>query len=121
MKKKIAIAADGDVISQHFGHCEGFFVYETADGKVAQHSFMANPGHQPGLLPRLLQEANVQVVIAGGMGQGAIDLLCEAAIDVITGADGTVDQVLQSYLDGTLVSDRSPCRTHRHASNEDGA
>lgn len=115
MNKKIAIAADGDVISQHFGHCEGFFIYDIADGNVAQRSFLANPGHKPGLLPRLLHEARVQVVIAGGMGQGAIDLFNEAQIDVITGAAGTVEQTLQSFLAGTLVSDDSPCREHQHA------
>ena len=94
MKKKIAIAADGDVISQHFGHCEGFFIFDIADGNVAQRSFLANPGHKPGLLPRLLHEARVQVVIAGGMGQGAIDLFNEAQIDETTGERRVIDILL---------------------------
>jgi len=29
---KIAIAADGNVVSGHFGHCEGFQIYDV-DGK----------------------------------------------------------------------------------------
>ncbi|NLN45921.1 MAG: dinitrogenase iron-molybdenum cofactor [Clostridiaceae bacterium] len=113
--KKIAIASDGGAVSGHFGHCEGFFVYETEGVEILRKSFIANPGHQPGLLPRLMQEAGAHVVIAGGMGGGAIELFNAAAIDVVTGAAGSVDDVVRSWLEGKLVSDGSTCHEHKHA------
>jgi predicted Fe-Mo cluster-binding NifX family protein len=55
------------------------------------------------------------VVIAGGMGGGAIDIFNEKGIDVITGAAGLLDQIIGQYLDGTLVSSGSICHEHQHA------
>jgi predicted Fe-Mo cluster-binding NifX family protein len=113
--KKIAIAADDGAVSGHFGHCEGFFVFETEGVAILRKSFIANPGHQPGLLPRMMQEAGAHVVIAGGMGGGAIELFNAASIDVVTGAQGPVDDVAHSWLEGKLVSDGSTCHEHKHA------
>jgi len=117
MYRKIAIAAEGSQVSEHFGHCEGFMIYDTdvVDGSIVTTSYMPNPGHKPGLLPNLLNDAGVQIVIAGGMGSGAIDIFNEKGIDVITGATGPLDQVIGQYLDGTLVSSESICHEHQHA------
>ncbi|MBP7402268.1 MAG: NifB/NifX family molybdenum-iron cluster-binding protein [Clostridia bacterium] len=112
---KIAVAADSGRVSSHFGHCEGFFVYE-AEGKVITgRTFIHNPGHQPGLLPRMMREADADVVISGGMGGGAIELFNEAGIRVVTGAAGDASEAVQSWLDGTLVSDGATCTEHAHA------
>ena len=85
---KIAIAAQGKQVSEHFGHCEGFAIYSTEAGKIVKQEFLPNPGHKPGLLPNLLNDNGVKVIIAGGMGGGAIDIFNEKGIDVITGASG---------------------------------
>lgn len=113
--KKIAIAAEGHYVCEHFGHCEGFNIFTTQEGKIIAQDFLANPGHKPGLLPNLLNEQGVHVVIAGGMGAGAIDIFNEKGIDVITGARGMVDQTLATYLDGQLLSTGSVCHDHQHA------
>lgn len=31
---KIAIASDGKYVSRHFGHCEGFTIYEVEEGSL---------------------------------------------------------------------------------------
>ncbi|MDD2458124.1 MAG: iron-sulfur cluster carrier protein MrpORP [Eubacteriales bacterium] len=113
--KKIAIAAEGHYVCEHFGHCEGFNIYTTQEGKIIAQDFLANPGHKPGLLPNLLNDQGVHVVIAGGMGAGAIDIFNEKGIDVITGARGMVDQTIATYLDGKLLSTGSVCHDHQHA------
>ena len=113
--KKIAIAAEGHSVCEHFGHCEGFNIYTTQNGAIIAQDFLANPGHKPGLLPNLLNDQGVHVVIAGGMGAGAIDIFNEKGIDVITGARGMVDQTIATYLDGKLLSTGSVCHDHQHA------
>ncbi|NCC76391.1 MAG: dinitrogenase iron-molybdenum cofactor biosynthesis protein, partial [Clostridia bacterium] len=113
--KKIAIAAEGHYVCEHFGHCEGFNIYTTQNGAIVAQEFLANPGHKPGLLPNLLNDQGVHVVIAGGMGGGAIDIFNEKGIDVITGARGMVDQTIATYLDGKLLSTGSVCHDHQHA------
>lgn len=111
----VAIVVDGDFVAAHFGHCEGFKLFEISDGLPVGQRYLANPGHKPGLLPELLGQEGVHVVIAGGMGGGAMDLFNEKSIVVFTGASGTIEEVLDQYLAGTLVSDRIICQEHQHA------
>ena len=111
---KIAVAAEGTGVSAHFGHCEGFFLYEMQAGEIVGQSYLTNPGHQPGLLPRLLAEAKAEVVIAGGMGAGAIGLLDDAGIAVVTGASGDCAKAARDYTSGKLVSAGAVCHEHAH-------
>lgn len=117
IQKKIAIAAEGQHVCEHFGHCEGFAIYLTEAGKIVEKSFMANPGHKPGFLPNLLGDNGIQVIIAGGMGGGAIEIFKERGIEVITGARGILDQTIENYLKGSLNSTGSVCQEHQHASD----
>lgn len=48
---KIAIATDNNQCSDHFGHCEGFKLYDVVNGKIEHEDFIKNPGHKPGFLP----------------------------------------------------------------------
>jgi predicted Fe-Mo cluster-binding NifX family protein len=116
----VAIASEEGNVAQHFGHCEGFYIYNIQNDNIVDKTFMANPGHQPGLLPALLNERNANVVIAGGMGSGAIELFNANQIDVITGASGDVENTLWKYLSGSLVSSGSICHEHQHAGSCNG-
>jgi predicted Fe-Mo cluster-binding NifX family protein len=53
---KVAIASDGSRVSGHFGHCEGFTIYDVDDSEVTNKEFVKNPGHRPGYLPVFLEE-----------------------------------------------------------------
>ncbi len=108
----LAIAMDGSEVSQHFGHCEGFELVNIEEGKVSSRSTIPNPGHRPGFLPVFLSEKGVDLIIAGGMGGAAQQLFRERGIEVCTGARGSIDGVIDDYLNGRLVSDNSTCREH---------
>lgn len=116
---KIAVAKEGNDVSAHFGHCEGFQIYEVEEKEVKGRSFVSNPGHRPGFLPNYLNDLGVNVVISGGMGGGAIAIFEEHGIKVITGASGEVEDVVQRYINGDLRSTGSICHEHQHA-NECG-
>lgn len=112
---KIAVAKEGREVSAHFGHCQGFDIFEVQGEEVKNKSFVVNPGHRPGFLPNYLNDLGVNVVISGGMGGGAIAMFQEYGVEVITGAAGQVEDVMREYINGTLKSTRSVCHEHQHA------
>ncbi len=112
---KIATACMGNTISQHFGHCESFGLYETENGKILSETSIPNPGHRPGFLPNFLGDKGVKVMIVGGIGGGAIEIFNERGIDVIIGASGDARTAVEAYLNGTLESTGAVCHEHQHA------
>ncbi len=111
---KIAVAVEGEMVTEHFGHCEGFLIYETAGGEIIREEAIPNPGHRPGFLPNFLNDLGVGTVISGGMGGGAIDIFNEKGIEVIIGVSGSARAAVKSYLQGTLESTGSVCHEHQH-------
>ena len=113
--KKIAIAQDGSLVSQHFGHCMSYALFNLEDGKMTRLPDLENPGHEPGKLPRLLAAEGVNVIIAGGMGPRAIDLFEENGIEVILGVSGDLGLAAEAYANGTLTAGASACSHDDHA------
>lgn len=111
---KIAIASENTMVSGHFGHCEGFTTYEIEGNKILNKNFVPNPGHRPGYLPVFLKEINVNVIIAGGMGEMAQQLFIENGIDVIVGARGNCDTAIEQFVKSELKSTGSVCKEHQH-------
>ncbi|MFW5982187.1 MAG: NifB/NifX family molybdenum-iron cluster-binding protein, partial [Halanaerobiaceae bacterium] len=56
---KIAIASQNGIVSNHFGHCEGFKVYQIENKEIITEDFIANPGHKPGFLPVFLNDKDI--------------------------------------------------------------
>ena len=111
---KIAVASEGKLVSGHFGHCEGFTIYDVSDNKVLGEATVPNPGHRPGYLPVFLKEKDVNVIIAGGMGETAQQLFAENGIKVVVGVEGESDEVVEKYLKGQLESTGSICSKHEY-------
>lgn len=117
---KIAVASEGKMVTEHFGHCEGFAIFEVENNRIEGKEFIPNPGHRPGFLPVFLHEKGVNVIISGGMGGGAIEIFNEKGIEVITGASGDAEKTVNEYLKGNLKSTGSVCHEHRHADECNG-
>ncbi len=111
---KIAVASEGKTVTEHFGHCENFNIYEVEDNKIIKSESVPNPGHKPGFLPNFLNDIGVNVIISGGMGGGAVDIFNEKDIEVIVGAKGDARDNVQLYLEGKLESTGSVCHQHQH-------
>ena len=112
---KIAVACKGENIWPHFGHCENFNIYDVQDGKIEAEKSIPNPGHRPGFLPNFLGDMGVNVIIAGGMGGGAVEIFNERNIEVIIGASGDAKAAAEAYLRNELHSTGSVCHAHEHA------
>jgi predicted Fe-Mo cluster-binding NifX family protein len=106
---KIAIACDGTDVSPHFGRCERYLMAEVNGTDIKLLDWLGNPGHEPGALPRLMAEQGVKVVVAGGAGPRAQQLLAASGIELITGVTGDSLEALQAYAQGTLEPGDSAC------------
>lgn len=111
---KIAIAKDGNMVSSHFGHCEGFEIINVENNNVKERNFIPNPGHMPRFLPNYLNDLGVNVVISGGMGASAVQLFNKYGIKVIIGASGIIDDVIWKYLSNQLKPSGNICNEHMH-------
>lgn len=111
---KIAVASEKETVTEHFGHCVNFNIYEAVDGKILRSESIDNPGHKPGFLPNYLNDLGVNVIISGGMGGGAVDIFNEKGIEVIVGATGDAKVAALDYLKGNLKSTGSVCHEHTH-------
>ena len=111
---KIAVASDGNRVTDHFGHCESFHIFQVSDCEIESFETVPNPGHKPGFLPLFLHEHGENVIISGGMGQGAIDIFNENNIEVALGANGLAEDAVLAYLRGDLEGKGGPCKEHNH-------
>jgi len=112
---KIAIPSRDGQVDAHFGHC-GYFTILTIDQDkaiVAEETFAppAECGCRSNLVGDLLT-MGVTALIAGNMGQGAVDKLRQAGLTVVRGAAGPVHAAARAWLDGQLVDREELCQSH---------
>ena len=95
-------------ISMHFGRSLYYAFVDVEDNEVK--SFEIVPvsfeEHEPGDLPNFVKERGGDIVIAYGMGRRAIDFFNQLGINVITGASGTVREVIDAFLKDRLETDK---------------
>ena len=111
---KIAVTYDNGNVFQHFGKTQNFKVYEVEDDKVVSSEVIGSNGTGHGALAGLLAEQGINVLICGGIGEGAQTALTEAGIEMVAGAQGNTDDVVEAYLKGELVSTGANCDHHHH-------
>ncbi len=111
---RVALAVDNNMITEHFGHCEYFVIYDIEDKEIKGSEIFKNPPHQTGLLPKLLAEKEVNVVITGNMGKMAIQNLKQLNIESYRCVSGTTVDVIQRYINGELEYSDQACNQHRH-------
>ena len=107
---KIAVSCSSGSVDTRFGHCESFSIYEAENGRVVSESKIPNPGHRTGYLPNFLADMGVGVIIAGGMGGGAVDIFGKRGVEIIIGAQGDARGAAEAYLRGELRPAASVCQ-----------
>jgi len=117
---RIAVAKTGGVIAPHFGHSEGFEIYEVEENKILSTEFITSPEHRHGAMPDFLGQQNINVLIAGGLGQGAVTKLSERGIEVVSGISGQPTDAVRKYVEGSLSTIGVPCSGHDHNHNHHG-
>ena len=97
-------------LSSHFGHCEHFAFIETEKGSIKGSSFQTPPAHEPGILPVWLHDQGADIIIAGGIGAQAEQILSQKGIKVITGAPmDAPESLVNQYLSDSLIIGGNVC------------
>jgi predicted Fe-Mo cluster-binding NifX family protein len=109
---RVALACDGTQVSPHFGRCEKYLIAEVNGTDINILEWLENPGHEPGALPALMQRKEINVVLAGGAGPRAYQLLSAAGIELVCGVSGEAPEALQAFAQGNLVIGDSSCDHH---------
>ena len=109
-EKIVVIPVAEGKLASHFGHCEQFAFVETHEGEIKTTQLRTPPPHEPGVLPKWLHDQGANVIIAGGMGARAKELLNQNGIEVVVGAPtDTPESLTRQYLSGTLVTGENVC------------
>lgn len=114
---KIALPTANRKIDDHFGHCEYYTVYTVNENKeIAATDVVQSPagcGCKSNIV-HTLADMGVKVMLAGNMGDGALNVLSSRGIEVVRGCSGDVKSVAESYLAGTLKDSGEGCHSHEN-------
>ncbi|MFP4620036.1 MAG: NifB/NifX family molybdenum-iron cluster-binding protein [Bacteroidales bacterium] len=108
--KKIAVPVNEGELARHFGHCREFHLFEVNDSKIFSEETMTPPPHQPGVIPKWIHQQGATDVIAGGIGQRAIEIFNQLGINVYVGAPSKDSRsIIEEFLNDTLETQANLC------------
>ncbi len=111
---KIAIPTRENVVDDHFGHCEMYTVFTINDGKIEQSEILPSPqgcGCKSNITS-VLQEKGVNIMLAGNMGAGALNILNMHGIEVVRGCSGDARKAAEAYINGNITDSGVGCSHH---------
>jgi len=114
---KIAIPVTGNKrIDDHFGHCEFYEIYTIShQNEIVEVKTIKSEqgcGCKSNIASTLAIDG-VSVMLAGGIGGGAINVLNHAGIEVIRGCSGDARNVVEEFIKGELVDSGESCQHHK--------
>jgi len=113
---KIAVPTKAENrIDDHFGHCEFYKIYGVSDkNEIISEERMDSPqgcGCKSNIA-EVFENEGVKIMLAGGIGDGAIDKLQAHGVTVIRNCEGDVTELVQQYLAGKLKDVGNNCAAH---------
>lgn len=107
------------MLCAHFGHCEYFAIATVQNNQINEIIEETPPTHEPGVYPRWIASFGVTDVIAGGMGQKAIELFHQQHINVFVGSPiKGAKEIIEDFLTGNLSLNANYCNhddQHEHS------
>lgn len=115
---RIAVTYENGQIFQHFGHSKQFKLYDVQDGKIEKAEVVDTEGQGHGALAGFLKQAEVDILICGGIGGGAQMALAEAGIKLYAGCSGEADTAVNALAEGTLAQNSDATCSHHHGEEQ---
>lgn len=111
---KIAVTTENDQIFQHFGQCQVFTVFSVEEGRIKSKDVIdaSKSGHSA--LAGFLNNSGIDVLICGGIGGGAKQMIAAEGIKLISGISGNIETMVKAYLAGQLTDMDASCTHHEH-------
>jgi predicted Fe-Mo cluster-binding NifX family protein len=113
-RMKIALPSRDGMIDGHFGHCEYFTVVTIEDDKIIEEDRLDPPegcGCKSNIVP-VMAQMGISVMLAGNMGQGAVNILGAHGIQVIRGCSGTPKNAVEQWIAGQVQDTGQACEDH---------
>ncbi len=112
---KLAIPTRDNVVDDHFGHCQQYTIFTfDNDHEIAKRESL--PSRQgcgcKSNIASVFQQMGVTIMLAGNMGNGALNVLNGHGITVYRGCSGDVLKVAQNYLAGAIKDSGDSCQHH---------
>jgi predicted Fe-Mo cluster-binding NifX family protein len=121
MKIAVPVTRENEIDS-HFGHCESYNVFTISDkNEISETKSVESPqgcGCKSDIASVLASDG-VTIMLAGGIGGGAINVLNNSGIEVIRGCSGNATEVVKLFLSGSIEDSGSSCHQHE-AHQENG-
>jgi len=115
---KIAVPTKKDnQIDNHFGHCEFYTIFDISDRNEILAETMLESPQGCGCKSNIaydLSGLGVKIMLAGGIGDGAVNKLASQNIQVIRNCKGNVHQLVEDYLVGKIQDGGLNCASHSH-------
>lgn len=122
MKIAVSVKADNS-IDNHFGHCAYFKVFTVGENnQLISEQIIPSPqgcGCKSNIASELA-EMGVTTMLAGGIGEGAINKLALNGISVVRNCSGDSNQLLADFLAGKIKDGGESCAAHYHHHHEEG-
>ena len=113
---KIAVPTkENNQIDSHFGHCEFYKIFLVSDNKEILAETRLESPQGCGCKSNIaydLAEMGVEIMLAGGIGEGAINKLASQNIQVVRNCKGDVHELVEAYLAGNLEDGGASCAAH---------
>jgi predicted Fe-Mo cluster-binding NifX family protein len=113
---KIAVpTTQANTVDAHFGHCESYTLFTISDQKAVTLTEIIPSPQGCGCksnIASVLREKGVSVLLAGNMGNGAVNVITEHGITVVRGCEGNINQVVDNYLKGKVNDSGLTCSHH---------
>ena len=117
---KIAVPYENGQVFQHFGHTETFKLYEIENNDIVSGEIVPTNGSGHEALADFLANLSVNVLLCGGIGDGAQKALTAAGIEICSGAQGDADAAVKAYLKGEIESAGVNCDHHHEHDGDEG-
>ncbi len=119
--KKIAVPlTDNGLVDSHFGHCEYYGIFTISEKNEIANFKRVKSEDGCGCESNIagwLKNQGVTIMLAGGIGQGAINKLNQSQIEVVRGCEGVAEKIVKQYISGLVADSGETCQGH---ANEDG-
>jgi predicted Fe-Mo cluster-binding NifX family protein len=113
---KIALPSRQNQIDNHFGHCEYYTIMTVDKDKkeIISQEMLESPAGCgcKSNIAQTLSDIGVSVMLAGNMGQGAVNVLKNSGIEVIRGCSGDVKTVADNWIQGNVADSGDSCEEH---------
>lgn len=114
---KIAIPTRHKNVDDHFGHCEYYTLFDISDsGKIqGEEEYTAPQGCGcKSDVASILRGIGVTTMLAGNMGQGALNKIEASGIKVYRGCSGDVHLLTEAFLRNEIMDSGKTCDHHSH-------